>query len=76
MSSCCPLCSSTNQLSIDSATVCMECAAVATPVFTIPIGLMVLGGATIAVAFIVIKRHRSMCRLVVDRFFACESICR
>ncbi len=35
MSSCCPLCSSANQLSIDSATLCMECATVATPVFTI-----------------------------------------
>jgi hypothetical protein len=42
----------------------MECATVATPVFTIPIGLMVLGGATIAVAFMGIKRLRSMCRLV------------
>ena len=64
MSSCCPLCSSANQLSIDADTLCMECATVATPVFTIPIGLMVLGGATIAVAFMGIKRLRSMRRLV------------
>ncbi|MDG2478103.1 MAG: hypothetical protein P8M32_09450 [Phycisphaerales bacterium] len=64
MSSCCPLCSSVNQLSIDSATLCMECATVATPAFTIPIGFMVLGGATIAVAFMCIKRLRSMRRFV------------
>ncbi len=64
MSSCCPLCSSANQLSIDSATLCMECAAAATPAFTIPIGLMVLVGATIAVAFMGVKWRRTMPRVV------------
>ncbi len=64
MSSCCPLCSSANQLSIDSATLCMECAAAAAPAFTISIGLMVLVGSTIAVAFMGVKRLRSMRRLV------------
>ena len=60
MISCCPLCSSNNQVAIDAATVCMDCATVATPVVTIPVGLMVLAGAVLAAGFMVFKRVLSM----------------
>ena len=49
MTTCCPLCNSGNQLSFETAAVCMECATVATPMFTLPLGLMVAG---LAVAFL------------------------
>lgn len=60
MSSCCPLCSSTNQLSIDAATVCMDCATVATAGFSIPVGMMVLAGAVIAAGAVLFRKARAM----------------
>ncbi len=62
--SCCPLCSSTNQLTIDATTVCMECATVATAGFTIPVGLMVLAGAVTAAGVALWKATRRAARLL------------
>ena len=58
--SCCSLCNSSNQLSIDAATVCMDCATVAVAGFAMPVGMLVLAGAVIAAGFMVFKRVFSM----------------
>ena len=60
MSSYCPLCSSTNQLSIDAAGICLDCATVATSAFVIPVGLMVLAVAVIVAGFAVFKRMHAL----------------
>ncbi len=60
MNTCCSICSSANQLSFDSAAVCMDCATVTTSYATIPVGLMVLAGAVVAAGFMMIRRIRSV----------------
>jgi len=57
--SCCPLCSSTNQLAIESTTICMECATVTTAGFSIPVGLMVLAGAVFAAGVVLFRKARA-----------------
>lgn len=58
--SCCPLCNSSNQVSMDAATICMDCATVATAGFTIPVGMMVLAGAVIAAGVVLFKKIRGV----------------
>ena len=60
MNSCCSICSSANQLTFDSAAVCMDCATVTTSFATFPVGLMVLAGTVIAVGMMAFKKIRSM----------------
>ena len=60
MNSCCSICSSANQLTFDSAAVCMDCATVTTSYATIPVGMMVLVGTVIALGAMVFKKVRSM----------------
>ena len=60
MNSCCSICSSVNQVTFDSAAVCMDCATVTTSFATFPVGLMVLAGAVIMTGCVVFKKIRSM----------------
>lgn len=56
MSTCCSVCSSVNQIGSETVSVCMECATVATPFMSIPVGLIFLSVAVLAVASAVAKR--------------------
>ena len=60
MNSCCSICSSANQVTFDSAAVCMDCATVTTSFATFPVGLMVLAGTVIALGIMAFKKIRSM----------------
>jgi len=58
--SCCSLCNSSNQVSMDAVTVCMDCATVATAGFTIPVGMMVLAGAVITAGVVLFRKIRGV----------------
>ncbi|MDG2291434.1 MAG: hypothetical protein P8L37_02160 [Phycisphaerales bacterium] len=60
MNSCCSICSSANQVTFDSAAVCMDCATVTTSFATFPVGLMVLAGTVVALGIMAFKKIRSM----------------
>ena len=60
MNSCCSICSSANQVTFDSAAVCMDCATVTTSFAMFPVGLMVLAGTVIALGIMAFKKIRSM----------------
>ena len=63
----CPVCSSTGQLAIDTTTVCMECATVVTPAFTLPLGLMLVGAAVASLVLMVVRKHHKWLRVTASR---------
>ena len=67
MSAPCPVCSSTSQVAMDATTVCMECATIVTPSFTLPLGLMLVGAAVASLTLMVVRKHHKWLRLAASR---------